>query len=501
MHRREPAGVGVQADLNERTTPDAGSLSQWAVSAANDRAWDEAASRWALVRKLYPQHAPGWVQGAIAERELKNYAQSEALLEHAKQAFPGNPNVLLQWAELHIVEQQADLALEKLRTVVDAFPDDMVGYARLTDVLATLGRFDEAAKVNQRVRELFPDRPRGWQQYAELAMQQERWAEALTRWSMMRERFANHAAGYMRAAVAAENLGDRRLAKTLRLAREYGNAWLESTLGGDSRATAHRVNPPQRRGMLQFIELVWTKARLNLKSEANQNYLRYLWWIIDPLLYMAVFYVVFGLLLNRGGDNFVVYLLSGLVPFQWFAKTVQLASGSIIAGSGLMHQVRISPMFFPLVMIVQTAGKQLLVFGMLFLFLMLYGLYPGWHWVGLVPVIVTQLVLTVVVSAVVAMIIPFARDIANLIPTGLQFVMFMSAVFYNTDIVPDRWRTVFFLNPMATLLEQYRVVLLDQQWPVWSSLGWVMLGSGLTLLVLLAAYRRLAPIYPRVVLE
>lgn len=491
----------MQTNLTERSAPSAASISQWAENAAHNKNWREAAERWELVRKLYPNHAPGWVRGAIAERELGEFGTSKALLEHAREHFPNNPNALLQWAELCVAQQDYDGALEKLAQMQALFPQEMAAYARMADVYASQGRFVQAEILNQQVRERFPDRPRGWQQQAELAMLQEDWPTALERWATMRERFPEHAAGYMKAAQAAEKLGDLRQAKSFRLAREYGNAWLETTLEGGSQTSARRVNPPRCRGVLQFTELIWTKARLNLKSEANQNYLRYLWWIIDPLLYMAVFYVVFGVLLNRGGDNFVVYLLSGLVPFQWFAKTVQLASGSIIAGSGLMHQVRISPMFFPLVMIVQTAGKQVLVFGMLFLFLFVYGLYPTLQWLGLIPVIMTQLMLTVVVSAGVAMIIPFARDITNLIPTGLQFVMFMSAVFYTTDIVPDRWRTLFFLNPMATLLEQYRLVLMDQQWPTWHSLGWVFLGSGTTFLVLLAAYKRLAPIYPRVVLE
>jgi lipopolysaccharide transport system permease protein len=130
-----------------------------------------------------------------------------------------------------------------------------------------------------------------------------------------------------------------------------------------------------------------------------------------------------------------------------------------------------------------------------------YGLVPGLNWISLIPVIFSQLLLTIVAAAAVAMIIPFARDLTNLIPTGLQFVMFISAVFYSTDIVPEQWRTLFFLNPMATLLEQYRLILLHQTWPDWQALTWLTLGCCIGLVALLLIYRRLAPVYPRVVIE
>src|SRR5699024_9546461 len=92
------------------------------------------------------------------------------------------------------------------------------------------------------------------------------------------------------------------------------------------------IHPMARRGWASFMDLVWTKARLNLKSEASRDRLHYLWWIIEPLILMGVYYVVFALLLNNRIDNYVPYLLTGVIPFQWFAKTVQQSANSIVGG-------------------------------------------------------------------------------------------------------------------------------------------------------------------------
>ncbi|OBX34299.1 hypothetical protein A8U91_03352 [Halomonas elongata] len=187
--------------------------------------------------------------------------------------------------------------------------------------------------MNRHAREHCPDRPLPWVQYAEMAMKARDWPTALERWADVRSRFPDHAQGYIRAAEAAEAMGQVRYSRQLKLAQEYGNDWLEKE-ANQAEDAGEVINPPRRRTLRMFWDLVWTKARLNLKSEASQNHLRYLWWILDPVLYMTVFYVVFGLLMERGGEGFIAYLLTGLVPFQWFAKTVQHTSNSIVGGRG-----------------------------------------------------------------------------------------------------------------------------------------------------------------------
>ncbi|MDT8894596.1 ABC transporter permease [Halomonas sp. I1] len=475
----------------------------WGMEAMQKRQWRVAIERWNVLRRLYPNDVAVWIQLSIAHRQLEGYEESERFLREAWERFPLNASVLAQWSDLDVDRGEFASALERLRMLRDNFPKNIVGWARAADVLERLGRHDEAVTMNRHAREYCPDHPWPWVQYAEMAMKACDWSAALERWADVRSRFPDHAKGYVRAAEAAEAaeaMGQVRYARQLKLAQEYGNDWLEKESNQEG-SVSEVINPPSRRTVRMFWDLVWTKARLNLKSEASQNHLRYLWWILDPLLYMTVFYVVFGLLMERGGPGFIAYLLTGLVPFQWFAKTVQHTSNSIVGGKGLMHKVRISPLFFPLVGIVQNTGKQLLVFAMLAIFLILYGLPPTIHWLAFIPVVLVQLLLMAVVSCLLAMIVPFVRDLTNLIPTGIQFLLFTSGIFYNIERIPEEWRSLFFLNPMANILYQYRLVLVENQWPDWSGLGWVALGCGLGLVVVVFLYRRFEPIFPRVVIE
>lgn len=486
------------------TLPKADDVIDWAMEAMRNKRWHEAAGRWAILQHAYQDEPVVWIQAGICHRQLGELTAAQQLLESALDKFPGHPAGMLELAEVAYANDDQAYAIALLEQARERFPDRLPVLLKSADMAQRMERSADAERYNALARNKFADQPQAWLQYAELAEQRKEWLLALSRWAEVRQRFPEHPAGYNRAAQAATQAGDERQARRLRLAQEYGNEWLES-FDRDSQeggqALDDEISPPSRRHWLIFTDLIWTKARLNLKSEASQNYLRYLWWIIDPLLYMSVFYLVFGMLLNRGGEGFVAYLLTGLVPFQWFAKTVQQTATSITAGKGLMNQVHISPLFFPLVGIVQNSGKQLLVFVMLAVFLVFYGLPPTIHWLAFIPVMLVQLLMMTIVSCTLAMLVPFVRDLTNLVPTGIQFMLFCSGVFYSASIIPEQWRSLFFINPMANILYQYRLIFLEHQWPDWQGLGWVVLGCVLGGAIMIWMYRRVESVLPRVVIE
>jgi len=254
-------------------------------------------------------------------------------------------------------------------------------------------------------------------------------------------------------------------------------------------------------GLIKTIELIWVKASLNLRSEASVNYLSYAWWIIEPLLHMVVYYVVFALLLARGGENFVAFLLTGLIPWLWFSKSINHAQNSIVAGKQLMNQLYVSKIFFPLTHLTQDAVKQCVVFILLLLFIVVYGIAPAVTWFWIIPVICLQLLLTVGCALLAALLVPFVRDMTFVIPTGLQFMMFCSGIFFNPMDISPHLHDWFFLNPMAVLLQDYRDILINNKLPDIQQNIYVLLISFVLIGLCLFLYKKLDHVLPRVVLE
>ena len=99
----------------------------------------------------------------------------------------------------------------------------------------------------------------------------------------------------------------------------------------------------------QYFRLIDVQARMLLKADASKMTLGYLWWFLEPLMWVGVFYVVFDLILDsrRGGD-FIVFLACGKFAFIWFSKTVIQGSNSIVLSQGLVGKINVPKTIFPM---------------------------------------------------------------------------------------------------------------------------------------------------------
>ncbi|MDL2272257.1 ABC transporter, partial [Desulfovibrio sp. OttesenSCG-928-I05] len=97
-----------------------------------------------------------------------------------------------------------------------------------------------------------------------------------------------------------------------------------------------------------FFDLLIYKTRANLRAEVSRLYLAYVWWVLNPLFNMAIFYIVFGIFMNNRQEHLALFLLLGTSQWQWFASTAQHAANSIWSAGNTMRQINIPKVFFPL---------------------------------------------------------------------------------------------------------------------------------------------------------
>ena len=225
--------------------------------------------------------------------------------------------------------------------------------------------------------------------------------------------------------------------------------------------------------MKQFFDLIRVRALAELRAEAARGYFGFWWWILEPALYLGVFYVVFGLVFERGGPGFMVFLVCGLFPWKWFDSSVRNGATAITANAGLVRQVYLPKSFFALVVVAVNTMKFAFVLLVLLGFLWLAGVAPGPAWFGAVPVLGVQLYLIVSVALFFSAVVPLLPDLRLVINNGLTLWFFLSGVFYDIRTAEGWIRTLFHLNPMALIIDQYRRVFIDGLAPEPSMLLWV----------------------------
>lgn len=248
-----------------------------------------------------------------------------------------------------------------------------------------------------------------------------------------------------------------------------------------------------------FFDLVFQKARAGLRAEAQRGYLGVLWWVFEPLMYMGVFYIVFAHLLKRGDENFVLFLLTGLVVWKWFHATVNTGSNSLMVNVGLMNQVYVPKIFFPLTAVLINTFKFLIIFTIFLTFLKFTAVQPSLTWMLLPIPILSQLLLITSVTSLLAAIMPFFPDLRVIMDNVLMMLLFLSGIFYDVSSLPASLQKYILLNPMAVLITIYRKLLLEGVPPDWMQLLFVTLFSLSILLLAVFLFHRFDRIYPKII--
>lgn len=250
---------------------------------------------------------------------------------------------------------------------------------------------------------------------------------------------------------------------------------------------------------MRNAELLFYGVYADLRTEVARRLLGFLWWIIEPVMYVAVFYLVFGLGLRQGGDDYVPFLLCGMVPWKWFDGSVRQASGALVANIGLMQQVFVPKHLLVLIQLITNTVKFLVVLLVLVAFVLVLGKHPSIEWLGLFPLIAAQFVLVVSLGLLLGAVIPFAQDLKQIVDNVLMLAMFMSGIFFNADTLPESWQGYFQLNPMVRIIDGYRDVLLHNRWPDWDGMGYVLLFSAPLLGLAMAILHRYERQYPKLI--
>lgn len=215
------------------------------------------------------------------------------------------------------------------------------------------------------------------------------------------------------------------------------------------------------RKISSYFELIWFKSLGQLKSEVSRTYLNVLWWVLEPLILMSAYYIVFSHLLNLRTPEFALSLLLGLGVVRWFSACFVGSSFSIVSAHGLMNLVDINKIVFPLIHILSSSIKSLIV---LFLIILLIAFGNGQ--IELLSVLILSLTIIGTgmcitgISLIFSSIVPFVLDLKHLTNTISSLMLFMSGVFYSIDMLPISIQRYFFVNPMACSIQLLREILI-----------------------------------------
>jgi len=256
---------------------------------------------------------------------------------------------------------------------------------------------------------------------------------------------------------------------------ESSAQWPTGKLPESSKQSPRKLVIENRPGLLhidfwelwEYRELLSAFVVRELKVRYKQTAIGVAWVLLQPLVTMLIFTVIFGQLAKMPSDNvwYPAFALTALLPWTYFSQAVTRSSGALVANSNLVSKVYFPRILLPLSMIVaplvDLALSLVLLFGLL-----IYAGIPLTPKIFTLPIFIGVAMLT---GTGVSLFISAAnvryRDVGHAVPFLIQIWMFVSPIVYPVSLVPENWRWFYGLNPMAGVIEGFRWALLGQAVP------------------------------------
>lgn len=212
----------------------------------------------------------------------------------------------------------------------------------------------------------------------------------------------------------------------------------------------------------------------------STSFLGYLWSVLDPLAMSAIYFFVFTVVFQRdvGFEPYIVFLISGLLPWMWLNGAVTDSTRAFIKEARLIRSVRVPPTIWVARLMLAKGIEFLAALPVLALFAILAGATVSWQLVLFPLGIVLQAVLVLGIGLIVAPLVMFFRDLERATRLVLKFTFYATPIVYDLSDLPEQLQTLGAFNPMAGILSLYRAGFFPE------ALDWVAVGISATVTVI-----------------
>lgn len=213
-------------------------------------------------------------------------------------------------------------------------------------------------------------------------------------------------------------------------------------------------------------------------SKNQNNYLGQLWGVLNPLLLAAVYYLVFGVILNTtaGVENYPGFLVIGIFVFAYISSSLQSGSNSVLGNINLIRALKFPRAALPLSVTLSELVTLLPALGVMVMLVVVTGEPPSWEWLLVVPALVLAHLFNTGAALVLARVVADARDLRNIVPVAIRLLRYVSGVFFSIAHYVDQGvlGAIMYYQPVAVYLNLARSALLEEfhaSWDLWVAGG------------------------------
>ncbi len=219
------------------------------------------------------------------------------------------------------------------------------------------------------------------------------------------------------------------------------------------------------KNLYNYRELLKTNVKKEIRGKYKNSFLGVLWSFLNPLLQIAVYAIVFPLILRNTQENYVIFLCCGLIPWTFFSTAITRSAFTMIENGNILKKVYFPREILPISVVTSEAVNFLISTIIILAFVLCSGLGIT-KYVLLYPLIfVAQYLLLLAISFIVSSICVYIRDLQHFIGVFLQLLFYATPIVYAPDSIPENFKWILNLNPMTYIINAYRDIFYNQTMP------------------------------------
>jgi len=235
----------------------------------------------------------------------------------------------------------------------------------------------------------------------------------------------------------------------------------------------------------KYRELLYFMIWRDLKVRYKQTVIGAGWAIIQPLMTMVIFTLVFSKFAKVPSDGlpYPIFAYTALLPWIYFSQAISRSGTSVVGGANLIRKIYFPRLIIPISGAVAPLVDFAIAFVILLGMMVWFGTAPNWGVLALPLFLLLALVTSLAVTFWLSALNVVYRDVSYIIPFLTQIWMFASPVAYPISLVPEKWRLLYSLNPMVGVIEGFRWALLGKESP---DFGVMVLSTAVVMVIFLS---------------
>ena len=235
--------------------------------------------------------------------------------------------------------------------------------------------------------------------------------------------------------------------------------------------------------LYHYRELLKTNVKKDIRGKYKGSFLGILWSFINPLLQVLVYALVFPYIMKVETENYLIFLICGIIPWTWFITSISQGTTSITNNANLIKKVYFPREILPISVVTSGLVNFLISCIIILIFVLLGGLTISWHLIFLPFIIIVQYLFTLALIFVLSAFNVYVKDVEYIVAFIINMLFYATPILYTTEMFSGPILWLFRLNPLAHLINAYRDVFYVHHIPNLINLS-ILLGVSILLVVI-----------------